>query len=108
MWVYFDRSRPTLEDSLRNRQTGAVVGPVTDGGRSYVLSVINVFPPLNQTFEQARGMLSQRVKRAAQAEKYRAHLEELKKKWPPEIHENVLLTAKPAAPPKDHPVAGNE
>jgi hypothetical protein len=96
--VIFDGTRPALEDSLRNRLGGQIVGPVAYGGRYYVFQVQNVAPPMSISFDEARMRLMQEMSRENQMRTLREHLEGLKKRWPPTIHTKTMLAAKPAKP----------
>lgn len=104
--IYFDGTHPELEDSLRMKQPGTVVGPVSGGGRFTVLVVRRVYPPLNSSLEQAREQLRQRALREAQSAALKAHVDELKKRVPPRINHDVMMKAKPAPPSKDGQAGG--
>ena len=105
--IYFDGTHAELEDSLRMKQPGAVVGPVSTGGRFTVFLVRRVYPPLNTSLDQARDQLRQRAMREAQSKALQGHLDELKKRVPPTINNDVMMKAKPAPPSKDGQAEGN-
>jgi hypothetical protein len=96
--VIFDGREPALEDSLRNRSPGQVVGPVAVNGRYHVMQVRDVAPAMNLGFDEARMTLLQRVSRERQKQVVDAHIAELKKRWPPKINVRAMLAAKPAKP----------
>ncbi|MBI5836357.1 MAG: peptidyl-prolyl cis-trans isomerase [Candidatus Eisenbacteria bacterium] len=96
--LVFDGRRPALEDSLRGRQPGSVVGPVAFEGRYFVYEVRNTFPPMSQGFEDARMSLMQIVSREWQTRLLREHVDQLKKKWVPTVNVKTMLGAKPAKP----------
>jgi parvulin-like peptidyl-prolyl isomerase len=101
--VIFDGKEPALEDSLRGRAPGQVVGPVALNGRYHVMQVRDVAPAMNMSFDEARMTLLQRVSRERQKQTVDSHIAELKKRWPPKINVRAMLAAKPAKPA---PVAG--
>jgi parvulin-like peptidyl-prolyl isomerase len=98
--VFFDASNTALADSLRAHGPDGVVGPVAQGGRYFVYKIRGVYPPLNSTFEDAKGTLAQRVRLIVENRKLREHIEQLKKRWPPSVNDKVVQSATPAPPAK--------
>jgi hypothetical protein len=96
--VIFDGTRPALEDSLRGRAPGQVVGPIALGGRYFVFQVQMVQPAMNVSYDEARMSLMQRVSRDRQKQVLDARIAELKKRFPPKINVKAMLAAKPVKP----------